>query len=235
MLLVSCECPDHQPRLAVYDVAASEAARALQQAQEHEASIHTANEQFNDWLNRSCGDLHMMITDTPHGSYPYAGVPWFSTAFGRDGLITAMETLWINPSLARGVLSFLAHTQATQEIPEFDAEPGKILHETRKGEMAALNEVPFACYYGSVDATSLFVMLAGAYYRRTADLAFLKQIWPNIQAALQWIDEYGDRDHDGFVEYQERDGKRRGHRGGQGTKQTGCQTVGRLTHGTRRL
>ena len=213
MLLISCECPDHQPRLAVYDVAASEAARALQQAQEHEASIHTANEQFNDWLNRSSADLHMMITDTPHGSYPYAGVPWFSTAFGRDGIITAMQTLWINPSLARGVLSFLAHTQATQEIPEFDAEPGKILHETRKGEMAALNEVPFACYYGSVDATPLFVMLAGAYYRRTADLAFLKQIWPNIQAALQWIDEYGDRDRDGFVEYQRRSGNGLVHQG----------------------
>ena len=128
-------------------------------------------------------------------------MPWFSTVFGRDGLITAFECLWLYPDIAKGVLKYLAETQATGVDSRSDAEPGKILHETRRGEMAALGEIPFARYYGSVDATPLFVMLAGAYYERTADLIFIRSIWPGIQLALQWIESYGDADGDGFVEY----------------------------------
>lgn len=203
-LTISCEV-DRQPTCELsYEHALVEVERALQSAQADDCVIVTSNEQFNAWLNSSLADLHMMISDTPEGPYPYAGVPWFSTPFGRDGLITAFELLWVNPTIARGVLAYLAATQAKEAAPEQDAEVGKILHETRKGEMAALKEIPFGRYYGSIDATPLFIMLAGSYYEHTGDQAFIGQIWPNIELALKWIDTAGDLDGDGFVEYRRR-------------------------------
>lgn len=167
-------------------------------------SVHSL---FSAWIARSVSDLEMMIAGNPERNYPYAGVPWFSTVFGRDGIITALQTLWLNPEIARGVLEFLASTQAEVSDSIRDSEPGKILHEMRCGEMANLGEVPFGRYYGSVDATPLFVVLAGAYFERTGDRQFIKRLWPNIERALNWIEEYGDVDGDGFVEYCRRSGK----------------------------
>jgi glycogen debranching enzyme len=165
------------------------------------AGISTSNEQFTHWIHRSRADLISLITQTPYGLYPYAGVPWYNTAFGRDGIITAMEVLWVAPQVAKNALIFLAHMQAKEMIPAKDAEPGKILHEARSGEMANTAEIPFKEYYGTIDATPLFVMLAGMYYQHTADMAAIKNLWPNIKAAINWIDNYGDLDGDGFVEY----------------------------------
>jgi glycogen debranching enzyme len=199
-LTVVCEVK-HSTRAPTFDEALTAASKTLQNMRAQSCTIQTSSEQFNDWVNRAVADLYMMTTQTSVGPYPYAGVPWFSTPFGRDGLLTALECLWVNPGLARGVLAYLASSQAREPIPERDAEPGKILHETRRGEMAALAEVPFGQYYGTVDATPLFVMLVGAYYERTADRQFLESIWPHVQAALSWIDTYGDLDGDGFVEY----------------------------------
>src|SRR6185436_7647487 len=165
------------------------------------ACLDSSNVGFDEAVRRSVSDLAMLTTETEHGPYPYAGIPWFSTVFGRDALITALQVLWMDPALARGVLGYLAANQATDFDPQADAEPGKILHEVRLGEMAALGEVPFRRYYGSVDSTPLFLLLAVAYFDRTGDLATVRRLWPNLEAALHWIDTSGDRDGDGFVEY----------------------------------
>ena len=163
--------------------------------------VETSNTAFNSWLGRASADLSLLVTELETGPYPYAGIPWFSVPFGRDAIVTALQTLWINPQLARGVLAYLSALQAAESSAFHDAEPGKIMHETRKGEMAALKEVPFGLYYGGADTTPLFVWLAGSYFQRTNDLEFCKAIWPAVREALSWIDKFGDVDGDGFVEY----------------------------------
>ena len=184
-----------------YDAALVHDRESMQRRALGETEVSTSNELFNAWVDRSIADLHMMTVDTDGGEFPHAGVPWFASPFGRDAIITAYQLLWIDPSLARGVLAYLASTQATRADPSREAEPGKIIHEQRTGELAAIGAVPFGHYYGSVDSTPLFVVLAGEYLQRTNDVEFVRSIWPNIERALAWMDEYGDRDGDGFLEY----------------------------------
>lgn len=176
----------------------------LRNLKRHTCSFLSDNEQFNEWINRSLSDLYTLLTETKHGLYPYAGIPWYSTAFGRDGIITALMCMWMDPEIAKGALTFLAATQAETEDSFRDAEPGKIFHEVRNGEMALNKEIPFERYYGTIDATPLFVVLAGEYLSRTNDLPTIKAIWPNILSAMEWIERYGDIDQDGFVEYRKK-------------------------------
>jgi glycogen debranching enzyme len=197
---VSCDMPERRPLHFMRGLIASR--REMRLSTRDVASVETSNDRFNDVLCRSAADLVMLMTDTPQGRYPYAGIPWYSTTFGRDGLITALQMLWWNPDVARGVLRRLAFYQAKATDPFADAQPGKILHEMRGGEMAALREVPFGLYYGSVDSTPLFVLLAGLYAERTGDDESIAALWPAIEAALNWIDGPGDPDGDGFVEYE---------------------------------
>src|ERR1051326_326080 len=206
-LAIRCE-REHRPLSArSYESAETAACESLARARREYAHFDSSSERFNQWIRRSAADLRMLVSKTPYGEYPYAGVPWFSTPFGRDGIITALQTLWVNPRIARGVLEYLAATQADRVDAAQDAEPGKILHETRSSEMARLGEVPFGQYYGSVDATPLYVVLAGAYFERTGDRELLARLWPHVARALAWIEVYGDRDGDGFVEYARRSAK----------------------------
>jgi len=188
--------------------AAARARWDMRARRRHGARLKSSGRLFNEWLEKSRADLALLTTRMETGPYPYAGIPWFSTAFGRDAIITAWQILWFEPSLARGVLTYLAAHQA-EEVSAFrDSAPGKIMHETRKGEMPALGEVPFARYYGGVDTTPLFVALAGAYAERTRDLALIDDLWPALINAIHWIDAYGDSDGDGLIDY------KRGHDSG---------------------
>jgi glycogen debranching enzyme len=195
------------------------------------AALTTSNAQFNAWIERSASDLYMLTAGNPEGRYPYAGVPWYSVPFGRDGILTALQYLWVDPSMARGVLQFLSETQATELRPEQDAEPGKIVHEMRKGELAALGEIPFGRYYGTIDATPLFVILAGEYFQRTADRETLERAWPHIERALQWMHRYGDADGDGFIEYQRRSRTGLANQGWKDSEDAVFHADGRLAEG----
>lgn len=200
IIFVEVACRGPQPRFSFTGELAG-ARREHKAATQHIARVSTANSIVDETLHRSLCDLYMLTSATPQGPYPYAGIPWYSTTFGRDGLITALQMLWFDPRIARGVLTRLARHQATALDAAADAEPGKILHEMRAGEMARVGEVPFGLYYGSVDSTPLFVILAGRYAQRTGDYALVRRLWPAIEGALGWLDLWGDRDGDGLIEY----------------------------------
>ena len=181
------------PRRLDYDQAYLANAEERRASQDAICSIVTSNPQVNAWLRRSASDLAMLSTRLPTGAYPYAGVPWYSTTFGRDGILTARELLWSDPEPARGVLRFLAQTQARIADPSRDAEPGKILHEARKRRDGS---APARCRSAATTAASTrrrcSSLLAGAYWKRTGDLALVVELWPHLLAALGWIDDYGD-------------------------------------------
>ncbi|WP_140723945.1 amylo-alpha-1,6-glucosidase [Pseudomonas sp. Hp2] len=207
-----------RPDCARFRQAAARARRAMRARRRVGARPRSSNRLFNAWLERSRADIALLTSDLPTGPYPYAGIPWFSTPFGRDAVVTALQTLWLDPSLARGVLAYLARHQAQETSSFRDAAPGKILHEARKGEMAALAELPFGRYYGGVDTTPLFLVLAGAYHARTADTGFIEDLWPSLVAAAGWIERSCRADRDGLLAYH------RGEPGGllnQGWKDSG--------------
>ena len=164
-------------------------------------AVLTSHEGLNRIFKRAIQDVVTMLSNTPEGLYPYAGIPWYCAPFGRDGSITALELLPWMPEVARGVLLYQARHQGKDFDDFTDREPGKIFHEYREGEMAALREIPFVPYYGSADATPLFAILLSEYVATTHDLALLERLWPNLIAALHWIERHGDLDGDGFVEY----------------------------------
>ncbi|MBS0452585.1 MAG: amylo-alpha-1,6-glucosidase [Proteobacteria bacterium] len=188
------------PTRARFRAAGAAARRSMRTRRGGGARVRTSARQFQSWLDRSDADLALLTTALPTGPYPYAGIPWFSTPFGRDAIITALQNLWLKPSLARGVLAYLANHQAHETSAFHDAEPGKIMHELRKGEMTATGELPFGRYYGGVDTTPLFVVLAAAYARRTADRSFMAQLWPALLKATDWILRNASR-YGGFLSY----------------------------------
>jgi glycogen debranching enzyme len=163
--------------------------------------IETDNGAFNLLLSRSLVDLEMLVTHTPAGPVPYAGVPWYVAPFGRDSLITALQLLPYHPGVAASTLKFLARWQGRELDPFRDEEPGKILHEHRQGEMANCREIPFVPYYGTIDATPLFVVLLAEYVRWSGDVALARALWPAVCAAIEWMRAHGDRDGDGYLEY----------------------------------
>ncbi len=231
-LLLTVRCDVDRPAAhSAFFTGIRAARRDLRTATARAAVIDGSNAVLNRVMCRAVADLYMLMTDTPAGAYPYAGIPWFSTAFGRDGIITALELLWFDPTIAKGVLRFLAATQAHETDREHAAQPGKILHEMRQGEMARLGEVPFGRYYGSVDATPLFVLLAGQYFLRTGDRRTIEELWPHIDAALRWIDTDGDPDGDGFVEYVAAAGKGLFNQGWKDSADAISHADGRLASG----
>src|SRR5438552_3265880 len=166
--------------------------------------IETDHELFDQLLRRALQDLRLLIDNVAGDLVPTAGIPWFAVPFGRDSLITAMQCLSLRPAIAAGTLRFLAQRQG-KEVNDFrDEEPGKILHEVRSGELARLHRVPHSPYYGSVDATPLFLVALGEYVRWTGDLNLARSLLPNAEAALGWMRDYGDVDLDGFLDYHSR-------------------------------
>ncbi len=167
----------------------------------------SSNEVFDETLKTATGDFHALLIPEGDEHIIAAGIPWFATMFGRDSIIAAYQTLSLNPQLAIDTLRVLARYQSDAYSDWQDEEPGKILHEYREGEMTRCGEVPFGPYYGSVDSTPLWLILLSETFNWTADEKLIRELLPAAYKALDWIDQYGDLDGDGFVEYKRRSPK----------------------------
>lgn len=152
------------------------------------ATVTTSNTEFNKLVERSVRDIYILRQQTPRGNCIAAGTPWFAVAFGRDQEITAMETMMFFPDLARDVINVLAEYQGTKSDDFTEEKPGRIMHELRLGEMARLREIAFVPYYGTVDATPLWLVLLARYYQQTGDLEFVRTHWSKVESALSYLD-----------------------------------------------
>jgi glycogen debranching enzyme len=202
--IIPCVGPNPTPALprSLFDASFKRIQAEHRQWEIESTHIWTDHEPLNALIYRSRQDLRLLLNHLPTGLLPVAGIPWFAVPFGRDSAITSLQTLCLNPDIAYGSLRFLALHQGQKVDPWRDEEPGKILHEIRAGELAALGEVPQTPYYGSVDSTPLFVLLFTELMRWTDDWAFAAEMRPHLDAALDWIQRFGDPDEDGLIEYQ---------------------------------
>ena len=192
---------DAHPEAKEFDRAVHQLRRSYEDWERDCTNVVTDNELFNELLSRGLRDLRALYTPVDGGGILAAGIPWFVTIFGRDALIAAHQLLMVNPRLAGEALRLLAATQGRVRDDWRDEEPGRILHEIRYGELARAELVPHSPYYGSIDSTPWFLLVYAQHFRWTGDLELARDLLPAAEAALEWIDRYGDSDGDGFVEY----------------------------------
>jgi glycogen debranching enzyme len=211
-----------------FDIAVHELRRSYEEWERACTQLVTDNEQFNELLDRSLRDLRGLFTRTFNGAVLAAGIPWYVTIFGRDSLISSHQMLSVNPAPAREALRLLAAHQGIEVDDWRDEEPGKILHEVRQGELARAGIVPHTPYFGSVDSTPWFLILVAQYFRWTGDLEFARSLLPSVDAALGWIDTFGDLDGDGFVEYRTRSARGIRNQGWKDSHDSIVHTDGRL-------
>ncbi|MHA7098557.1 amylo-alpha-1,6-glucosidase [Priestia aryabhattai] len=169
--------------------------------------VKTDHQILQRLISQGLNDIRVLLTDVGYGQFPVAGLPWYGVPFGRDSLIAALQMLPFNPQVAKGTLKTMAAYQGKENNPWRDEQPGKIMHEVRYGELANTDQIPFTPYYGTVDATPLFLILLTEYVKWTGDLEFFKELQGNVDAAFTWIDKYGDKDGDLFVEYHQESSK----------------------------
>lgn len=192
---------DEAPQVIDPEVALNKLQESYQEWASATTKVKTSNDTFQRLIDRGLGDLRTLLTDLGYGSFPVAGLPWFGVPFGRDSLIAALQLLPFQPDVAKGTLRTMASKQGTKKDSWRDEEPGKIMHEIRFGELANTGQIPFTPYYGTIDATPLFLVLLSEYIKWTGDIDLFHELEANVEAALTWIDNYGDRDGDLFVEY----------------------------------